>query len=60
MLRKFDTLVQTVHTPTMDIEMVFGIKKKCGVLQQKRGRIDKMERISLLERKVMEAMDENG
>ena len=43
---QIDSLIQTVHTFSMDIGMEFGIKK-CGVLVLKRGKIIKMEGIGL-------------
>ena len=43
---QIDSLVQTVHTFSIDIGMEFGIKK-CGVLVLKRGMIAKMEGVLL-------------
>ena len=40
------SLVQTVHTFSIDIGMEFGIKK-CGVLVLKRGKIANMEGVVL-------------
>ena len=43
---QIDSLVQTVHTFSIDIGMEFGIKK-CGVLVLKRGMIANMEGVLL-------------
>ena len=51
---QIDSLVQTVHTFSIDIGMEFGIKK-CGVLVLNRGYIAKMEGVLLPDGKVMKA-----
>ena len=56
---QIDSLVQTVHTFSMDIGMEFGIKK-CGVLVLKRGKIVKMEGIVLPDGQVMKEVEDRG
>ena len=46
---QIDSLVQTVHTFSIDIGLEFGIRK-CGVLVLKRGKNAKMEGVVLLVR----------
>ena len=53
---QIDSLVQTVHTFSIDIGMEFGIKM-CGVLVLKRG---KMEGVVLPDRHVMKEIEDRG
>ena len=50
---QIDSLVQTVHTLSIDIGMKFGIKKKGGVLVLKRGKFTKIEGVVLPDGQVM-------
>ena len=54
-----DSLVQTVHTSSIDVGMEFGIKK-CGVLVLKRGKIAKMEGVVLPDGQVMKEIEDRG
>ena len=56
---QIDSLVQTVHTFSIDIGMEFGIKK-CGVLVLKRGKIAKMEGVLLPDEQVMKEIEDRG
>ena len=56
---QIDSLVQTVHTFSIDIGMEFGIKK-CGVLVLKRGKIAKMEGVLLPDGQVMKEIEDRG
>ena len=53
------SLVQTVHTFSIDIGMEFGIKK-CGVLGQKRGKIANMEGVVLPDGQVVKEIEHRG
>ena len=56
---QIDSLVQTVHTFSIDIGMEFGIKK-CRVLVPKRGKIAKMEGVLLTDGQVMKEIEDRG
>ena len=56
---QIDSLVQTVHTFSIDIGMEFGIKK-CGVLVLKRGKIAKMEGVLLPDGQVVKDIEDRG
>ena len=53
------SLMQTVHTFSIDIGMEFGIKK-CGVLGQKRGKIANMEGVVLPDGQVKKEIEHRG
>ena len=54
-----ESLVQTVHTLSIDVGMEFRIKK-CGVLVLKRGKIAKMEGVVLPDGQVMKEIEDRG
>ena len=56
---QIDSLVQTVHTFSIDIEMEFVIKKS-GVLVIKRGQIVKMEGVVLPDKQDMKEIEDRG
>ena len=56
---KIDSLVQTVHTFSIDIGIEFVIKK-CGMLVLKRGKIAKMEGVVLPDGQVMKKVEDRG
>ena len=56
---QIDSLVQTVHTFSVDIEMESGTKK-CGVLVLKRSKIAKMEGVVLSDGQVMKEIEDRG
>ena len=56
---QIDSLVQTVHTFSIDIGMEFGIKK-CGVLVLKRGKIARMEGVLLPDGQVIKEIEDRG
>ena len=57
--KQIDSLVQTVHTFSIDIGMEFGIKKS-GVLALKRGKIAKMEGVLQQDGQVMKEIEDRG
>ena len=56
---QIDSLVQTVHTFSVDIGMEFG-SKKCGLLVLKRGKIAKMEGVVLQNGQAMKEIEDRG
>ena len=54
-----ESLVQTVHTFSIDVGMEFGIKK-CGVLVLKRSKIAKMKGVVLPDGQVMKEIEDRG
>ena len=56
---KIDSLVQTIHTFSVDIGMEFG-REKCGVLVLKRGKIAKMEGVIPPDGQVMKEVEDRG
>ena len=58
-LDQIDSLVQTVHIFSTDIGMEFGLKK-CGVLIMKRGKLVKLEGVTLPDGHVMREVEQDG
>ena len=56
---QIDSLIQTVHLFSKDINMEFGLKK-CGILVLKRGKIDKCDGVTLPDGQIMKEIEKNG
>ena len=56
---QIDSLVQTVYVFSEDIRMEFGLKK-CGLLVLKRGKVVKMDGVTLPDGQARKQIDEDG
>ena len=56
---QMDTLVRTIYVFSTDIGMDFGMKK-CGILNMKRGKVVRYERIKLTNSEIMKKVEKEG
>ena len=56
---QMDTLVRTIYVFSTDIGMDFGMKK-CGILNMKRGKVVRYERIKLTNSEIMKEVEKEG
>ena len=56
---QMDTLVRTIYVFSTDIGMDFGMKK-CGILNMKRGKVVRYERIKLTNGEIMKEVEKEG